>query len=274
LQGSKDWSKTTKKAGVTYEMTANTVLWADIGEGFLAPSVDNMLGTNAATPATPLLAHTQRYVPTNMDLLPETSLTKQIGIRGQTDFGLRFDTDYYQTRFKNLIVSRSCATAEYCYTINENAGSAHASGVETVLGYEVSKYLDLTLSYTYSLYAYDSYYVSPTVDYSGRNRPSNPKHHANLRVGVKPAEGVKVELEMDYISTYYASSNNKYSYSRPDLFTLRTSYGEKQWSAWFHVLNLLDTKYAERQAASDTGDNTYSAGYTGRIMRAGVSYKF
>jgi iron complex outermembrane recepter protein len=275
--GSKEWSKTTRKAGVTYELNASTILWADIGEGFLAPSVSTMLGSNSATPVSWAVAQTSKYVPTNMNLLPETSVTKQIGIRGQTDFGLSFDTDYYQTKFKDLIVSQACVSPEPCYTKNENAASAHASGVESVLGYETSKYVNLALSHTYSKYAYDNYVSStPTTktDYSGLNRYYTPKHHVNLRIAVKPVEKLKVELEGDYISSYYTSQNNKYSYSRPDLYHLRTSYGDKQWSAWFHVLNLRNTKYAERQSTTDAGVNTYSSGYTGRIMRAGVSYEF
>ncbi|MFZ2163820.1 MAG: TonB-dependent receptor [Sideroxyarcus sp.] len=276
-KGSKDWSRTTKKAGVTYELTANTVLWADIGEGFLAPSVDQLLGSNSATPANWAVAQPLKYIPTNMNLLPETSLTKQIGIRGQTNFGLSFDTDYYQTKFKNLIVSQACVSPEPCYTKYENAASAHASGVETVLSYEATQYVNLGLSHTYSRYAYDNYISSTpttTTDYSGLNHYYNPKHHVNLRIAVKPVEKLKVELEGDYISSYYTNQNNKYSYSRPDLYNLRANYGDKQWSAWFHVLNLRNTKYVERQSTSDVGVNTYSSGYTGRLLRAGVSYKF
>ncbi|MBU0620861.1 MAG: TonB-dependent receptor [Gammaproteobacteria bacterium] len=270
--GSKTWNRTTKKAGVTYELNASTILWADIGEGFLAPSISTLLGSNTPPPATKPTGR-NTYVPTNMDLLPETSLTKQIGIRGQTDFGLSFDTDYYQTRFKNLIVSQTCSATEVCTTRNENAASAHASGVETTMGYKVNHALSLAMAHTYSLYAYDNY-VTSAVDYSGLSRNYTPKHHVNLRVAVKPVEKLKVELEGDYTSSYYSSSNNQYTYARPDLYNLRASYGGKEWEAWFHVLNLLNTKYADRQSTTDAGVSTYSSGYTARIMRAGVAYNF
>ncbi|MDD5057565.1 MAG: TonB-dependent receptor [Sideroxydans sp.] len=277
MQGSKDWSRTTKKAGVTYDLNANTMLWADIGQGFLAPSVSTMMGSNLPVPINHTVAVAQRYVPTNMNLLPETSLTKQIGIRGQTNFGLSFDTDYYQTKFRDLIVSQTCAATEPCNTKNENAASARASGVETTLGYRVNPKFSLALAHTYSLYAYDNYVSSSGVDYSGMSRTATPKHHVNLRATVKPAEKLRVELEMDRQTSYYASANNQHTYARPNLFNARANYDiSKSWSAWLHVLNLTNAKYSERVAAGDSGGTTYTyaVGYTARVLRVGTAYKF
>jgi iron complex outermembrane receptor protein len=209
-----------------------------------------------------------------MNLLPETSLTKQIGVRGQTDYGLRFDTDYYQTQFKNLIVSQACVSPDPCYTRNENAAGAHASGIESVLGYELNKYFDLGLSHTYARYQYDDY-VTASANYTGKQRYWTPRNHYNFRVAAKPAPDWKAELEMDHIDSYYTNQSNTDTYKRPDIYNLRINYSGKKWGFWGHALNLFNTKYMERLGATDAGvRNSISSGYSPLTLRAGVSYKF
>jgi iron complex outermembrane recepter protein len=276
--GRKEYTKLVKKGGATYELTKDHLLWANIAEGFMGPGVSTLLGSNSPTPATHAAAVNSKYVPTNMNLLPEESITREIGVRGRFDFGLGYDTGYYETDFKDLIVSQECGVAELCYTRNTNAAKAHASGLETALDYDLNKSFALGLTHTYARYAYDDYVSgagSSKIDYSGKARYYTPRNHFNFRVTYKPAPKWKVELEMDRIDSYYTNGSNSDSYQRPDLYHLRASYNGKQWGFWLSALNLLDTKYAERVGATDAGvRNTYSSGYMPLTVRAGISYKF
>ena len=271
--GEKKYEKLVKKFGALYELDKRNFLWANVAEGFLAPSISYLVGSGGSVPPSAFLAHKTRYIPTNMDLKPEESLTKEIGIRGLFA-GLRYDTSYYETKFRNLLVQTYCAATELCYAVYENAASAHASGVETSLEYPLTSYLDLGLSHTYARYQYDDY-VSGSKDYSGKERYYTPRNHFNLRATVKPAPGWKVELEMDHIDSYYTNQMLTDSYQRPDLYNLRTSYAGKAWSFWFHVLNLFDKKIPERVTSDETTlARTYDPGYTPRTLRVGVSYQF
>ncbi|MFZ4857640.1 MAG: TonB-dependent receptor [Desulfuromonadaceae bacterium] len=272
--GSKKYDRFVTKVGATYDLDKNNLVWLNVAQGFLAPSVSTLLGSNSAPPATPADARRTRYVPTNMDLSPESSLTAEIGARGILRNSFSYDVDYYHTDFKDLIVSQLCETTEICYTKNLNAGSATAYGVESTLGYTVNRYLETGLSYTYSHYKYDKW-ITATTNYSNKHRSSNPDHHYNVRVAVKPVTGLKAELEMDYITNYYTNSTNTDSYQRPALFNLRVNYNYKNWGFWGTALNLFDVKYAERISATDAGvRSSYSAGYGPLTLRAGVSYKF
>lgn len=272
--GEKQYNRAVNKFGAVYELNNSNLLWVNIAEGFLAPSVSTLVGSGTATPISHTLAVKSRYVPTNMDLKPEDSLTKEIGIRGKLSSGLKYDTDYYQTDFKNLIVSTLCGPTELCYTRYENAASAHASGFETTLEYPVNSSWDLGLSHTYSRYQYDDY-VSGSSDYSGKERYYTPRNHFNVRAVYKPVPGWRIELEMDHIDSYYTNQAMTDSYRRPDLYNLRASYHAKSWTAWLHVLNLFDTKYATRVGSTDAGvRNSYDAGYLPLTMRVGVSYQF
>jgi iron complex outermembrane recepter protein len=273
--GSIKYEKTVNKFGAVHEFSPQTLLWLNIAEGFMGPGVSTVLGSGTPTPATPTIAWNSRYVPANMDLKPEESMTREIGVRGELDFGLKYDTGYYETDFKNLIVSQACIQGvDYCRTQNVNAARAHASGIETSLAYNVNQYLDIGLSHTYARYEYDDY-VSASSDYSDKQRYYTPRNHYNLRLALKPAQGWEIELEMDRIDSYYTNQANTDSYDRPDIYNLRASYRTKVWSAWLQALNLLDEKYAERVGSTNAGvRNSFTAGYAPLQFRAGISYNF
>jgi outer membrane receptor protein involved in Fe transport len=111
-----------------------------------------------------------------------------------------------------------------------------------------------------------------------------PKQRLNLRLGFKPAPGWLVELEADHMSSYFYDKENSGTYRRPDLYSLRASYRNKEWSFWLHAINLTDEKYVTRVGESTiagvSGVLAASAGqgnsgtYTPLTLRAGVSYKF
>jgi outer membrane receptor protein involved in Fe transport len=271
--GEKKYGKLVKKFGALYELDKRNFLWLNVAEGFMGPGVGTLIGSGGTAPATPAAARAARYVPTNMDLKPEESLTREIGVRGQIG-SLKYDTGYYETDFTNLIVQTTCATTERCYQRNENAASAHANGVETLLEYPINTYLDVGLTHTYARYAYDNY-VSGGKDYSGKERYYTPRNHYNLRATLKPAPGWRVELEMDHIDSYYTNQMLNDSYQRPDVYNLRASYTGKTWGFWLHALNLLDTKVPERVTSNEvTRARTYTEGYFPLTIRAGVSYNF
>lgn len=272
--GSKRYEKTVNKLGAIYEFSPQALLWVNLAEGFMGPGVATLVGSGTPTPATPMAAWNSRYVPTNMDLKPEETFTREIGLRGRVG-GFTYDTGYYETEFSNLIVSQGCIRGvDYCRTRNVNAAKAQAHGFETALSYELNRYLELGLSHTYAHYRYDDY-VSASADYSGTSRYYTPRNHYNLRVVVKPAAGWRVELEGDHIDGYYTNQANSDVYHRPDIFNLRASYHAGAWTAWLHVLNLLDTKYAERVGSTDAGVRTdYGTGYSPMVARVGLSYQF
>ncbi|HUX62578.1 TonB-dependent receptor [Sulfuricella sp.] len=249
--GEKTYRKLVKKVGATYDLDRNHLLWASVAEGFLAPSVSTLLGSGGATP--------------NMNLLPEESLTHEIGFRGfLPDQRLRYDVAVYHTTIENMIVKSG--------TTNLNAGKVSFKGVETGLSLATAKWLDLGLSHTYAVNTYEDY-VNSGVNYSGLSYQASPRHHLNLRLTARPAAKWKVELEGDYTSRYYIDDKNSDTYQRPSLYNLRASYADGPWSFWMHALNLLDTKYAERVLVLNN-TRVIDAGYHPLTLRAGVSYKF
>jgi outer membrane receptor protein involved in Fe transport len=169
-------------------------------------------------------------------------------------------------------------------TVNEAAGGLATKGLESMLSWAATSWLDLGATYT-NARAWYTDYKTTTYNYTGKSYQAMPRHKLNLRIGVKPAPGWLVELEGDHISDYYVDNTNDLgSYARPDLFNLRASYRSKDWSFWLHALNLTNQQYATRvQLSTIAGvQNTLAAqagqgnagSYTPLNLRAGVSYSF
>jgi hypothetical protein len=97
-----------------------------------------------------------------------------------------------------------------------------------------------------------------------------------------PISGLSAELEWNSISSYYTNHDNDADpdgkATRPDLFNLRLSYEKGPWTLWSTVLNLADSKYAERVTYSSPsrysdGGREYGVGEP-ITFYAGLSYTF
>jgi len=265
------------KSGATYELANNHLVWGSLAESFNAPAISTLSDSVS-----------QGVTTIGAVLKPEESLTKGVGLRGRFEnIGLHYDVALYHTYNKGFIVARDCTAEEAAAfgsacNINENAGALTAKGLESMFTWAATRWLDLAATYT-NAQAYYNSYKTKTVDYSGNAYQAMPRHRLNLRVAVKPAPGWLVELEGDHISSYFVDTANSGTYSRPDLYNLRASYRNKDWSFWLHALNLTDQKYATRVGSSRIAGVSVlavSAGqgnsgtYTPLALRAGVSYKF
>jgi outer membrane receptor protein involved in Fe transport len=263
---STDFSNVSPKAGLTFNIGSEQSLWLSYGQGFVVPSRTYLfvgLGDYAANP----------------DLDPEKANNYEIGLRGQL-MGSRliYDITAYRTDITDMLVPDN-EIDRYV-----NAGEVRIQGVESAIGYAVSDRWRFDIAYTYADNTYIDFVSTvgygrnaTTVDYSGNTLSASPEHHLNARVTWMPIRGLSAELEWNSISSYYTSAGNndpKGKENRPDLFSLRLSYGTGPWKFWAHVLNLLDEKYAERVSYS-ASDNERS--YTsGEPLNAyvGLSYTF
>jgi hypothetical protein len=189
--------------------------------------------------------------------------------------------DYATSRVCTLGEAAALNNSATC-NINVNSGQMTSKGLESMFSWAANNWLDVGATYVNArAYWGDSKVGS---NFANQSYQALPRHHVNLRLAAKPALGWQVELEGDYIARYFISSDNSLgTYSRPDLYTLRTSYRSKQWSYWLHVINLTNQQYATRvsytsvaglnQLAASAGQGN-SGSYLPRTLRAGVSFNF
>ncbi len=271
------------RLGATYELDKSHIVWANYGETFNPQSTSSLINSLAGNAANNVIG---------VALAPERGETKEIGFRGRFHpLGLRYDMTFFDARSNGFNTTRTCTAAEsaalnggLACTINETAGQLATTGLESMLSWAATSWLDLGATYTNARIWFTDYKTT-TFDYSGKTYQAAPRHKLNLRVGFKPAPGWLIELEGDHISRYFVdNTNNNGTYQRPDLFSLRASYRQKDWSFWLHAINLTSQKYATRVQLSTVGgvQNVLAAqagqgnagSYTPLTLRAGLSYQF
>ncbi|MDD1620227.1 MAG: TonB-dependent receptor [Methylococcaceae bacterium] len=285
--GSNTYKRLIKKGGLSWEYTPDHVLWFGMADGWLVPNTSATVTSNYP----------------NYDIHPETSITKQIGLRGFfRDYGLSYDIDAYESNISDYIGSVYCSqnpsmcpgwaalrdtitrngvtsvnTAKTTATYSTNAGAVTARGFETSLSYRPHELVKFDAAHTLTWNTWDVYY-SGNTRLQNVTLSSSPKHHVNGRVTVYPLPGWSVEFEADYISKYYTNVQNTDAYQRPMLFNLRTAYKWQNWTLSLQAINLFDTKYSSRVSATDKNVRSYT-GLAGTgdgpfTFRAGLSYQF
>lgn len=271
------------RLGATYELAKQHVLWANWGETFNPQSTGSLLNTQAVGTVNNVIGQT---------LSPERGLTREIGVRGQFAApAVRYDLTLFDAQSDGFLTTRNCSAAEAtafnagaACTINDAAGQLAARGLESMANWSATSWLDIGATYTYQKVWFTDYKTT-TFDYSDKSYQAAPRHKLNLRLGFKPAAGWLVELEGDHISKYFVdNTNNNGTYKRPDLYNLRASYRQKNWSVWLHAINLTNEKYATRVQLSTIGGvrdvlssqagQGNAGSYTPLTLRAGISCQF
>ncbi|MCX7069371.1 MAG: TonB-dependent receptor [Methylococcales bacterium] len=280
--------KLIKKGGLDYEYVKDHTLWFGVADGWLVPGASSNV--------------TAQYP--NENINPETSITKQLGLRGFfREQGLTYDITAFETNIDNYIASVLCSdnpsmcgaawsklpntittgrvttvnTAKTTASYTGNPGKVTVRGFETSLAYQPHEMVKFSVAHTLNWNFWNNYNLG-AVKLNGVTMVSAPKHHVNGRVTVYPLSGLSVELEADYMSRYYTNIQNTNTYSRPMLFNLRSSYQWKNWTLSLQAINLLNTKYSSRVNANAANVQTYSglAGISDGPFqfRAAVEYNF
>jgi outer membrane receptor protein involved in Fe transport len=260
---STDFSHLSPKAGITFNLGEDHSLWLSYGQGFVVPSRTFLF-----------VGH--RGYERNPDLDPEKADTYEIGLRGNL-IGSRLDYDItgYRTDIKDMLV------ADDVREVYINAGEVRVQGVESTIGCIVGDSWRFDVAHTYAVNEYIDF-VSGDDDFSGNTLSASPEHHIDARATWMPISGLSAELEWNSISSYYTNHDNDADpdgkATRPDLFNLRLSYEKGPWTLWSTVLNLADSKYAERVTYSSPsrysdGGREYGVGEP-ITFYAGLSYTF
>lgn len=259
LGGTRDFSKTTAKTGVTVDVSQQVNVYAGYSQGFVAPTSSQLFSGRGA----------------NLSLDAEKAGNYEVGMR--TAFlnnRVKADVALYSMTIKDKIISQTIdpVTQASQYL---NVGKTSHKGIETMVSVLPMDLLRLTVAYTYSENKYEDYKdlnAATAYNYSGNWMPRSPKQHLNTRLAVLPAKGLEIEVEMDAVGKQFADDTNQNTYERPLLYNLRTTYDLRAWQFWLHVLNLSDRKYASYVSAS-RGNLSYFPGDP-RTVYAGVGYKW
>jgi iron complex outermembrane receptor protein len=243
------------RIGATRKLGGNRHLFANISTGFRLPSVQETF-TGRYSSAGSIAA--------NPDLVPETALNIELGMRGNLRGGdrpIEFEVALFNIRRMDYILSTAGLYSGGAGSSFENIGDAVNNGVELGVKGKHSEKLSWNLAYTWldaRFTRYDNFNLlisdgaggwnTTSYDLAGNVIPRVPQHHLNINMAYKFSDRLVFNGEVDGTSMYYADELNTLPVAGRSVVNVMLSYkrerSEQNYTTWFlRIDNLLDTDY-------------------------------
>lgn len=234
-----------------YSLSESSQLYLGISRGFRAPQTSELYR----------LQNTQSV----SDIASEKLDSIELGARGGDDVSA-FDVSVYAMRKHNYIFQN---------TNRENVDNGKTShhGIELSVSHRLSKAVRGNLTWSHAVHKYDNTPALAGSDIDGNDIDTAPRNTGWASLVWIPVQDTTAELEWVHMGRYFEDPQNLHSYPGHDIFNLRvrTELG-RNVTGFFRVINIGDTKYAER-ADYAFGNDRYFVGEP-RSVYVGVSMGF
>lgn len=258
---SPSFSRLSPKLGIAYDITKEISGFASYSQGFRVPSSGDLFRGSQGTAATAI------------NLQPIKAESYEIGFRGGFAEQVTFDIAAYYMTKKDDIVNFSPSTG-----VNQrvNAGKTEHKGVEAGLAIKPVSEVELSTTFSYAVHTFDSFKVSASTDFSGKEMPQAPRVIVSTRLDFKPSmlNGGLIEFEWVKLGEYWLDNANTEKYDGHDLFNFRASYRiSKEWELYAKAVNVTDNLYAEYASKSGSSPAQFSPGQP-RTFYGGLVYRW
>ena len=272
IGGSKTYTKTTPKLGLTYDLGKGKGLYANFSKGF-APSGLTAIFRKRPTPA----SNGDLFY---YNLVPATFNNAEIG--GWASIlknKIYVDASLYQMTGTNelLNIRQPDNSTDY-----QAAGKTIHKGIELGLTFKPGKQLMFRAGGTYSIHRYVEFILSQKdsdalKDVNGKDMPSAPRWLWNSELSYYPTwlKGFRTSVEWQHVSKWYQNQINTISYDGYDLVNFRAGYQWKGIEVYTNIMNLTDALYATNATRGNaaTDRSTFTAAAP-RTFVMGIQYNF
>ena len=119
-------------------------------------------------------------------------------------------------------------------------------GIEADARWQLSESLNVKVSASYGKHTYLNNPVNG-LPLQGKQIDTAPRWLGNLQLNWQSSPSTSLQLELQHMDNYFLEPENTYSYSGHSLVNLRGQWHfSPLWTISARILNLLDTRYAER----------------------------
>ena len=270
--GSKTYTKTTPKLGLTYNLGNGKGLYANFSKGF-APSGLTAIFRKRPTPA----ANGDLFY---YNLVPATFNNAEIG--GWASLlknKIYIDASLYQMNGTNelLNIRQPDNSTDY-----QAAGKTLHKGIELGLTFKPSKQIMFRTGGAYSIHRFVEFVLSQRAsdalkDVNGKDMPSAPRWMWNSELSYYPTwlKGFRTSVEWQHVSKWYQNQINTVSYDGYDLFNFRAGYQWKGIEVFTNIMNLTDALYATNATRGNAAtDRTTFTPAAPRTFVLGLQYNF
>ena len=223
------------KFGLTYQLTAHSILYSSISHGFSPPSLEETLLPDGLI---------------NTNIKPESGWNYEIGSRGTIlNNILHYDVAIYKMVVKDLLVARRTSDDQY---IGVNAGKTTYNGVELGLKYSLLNKENLKIygsnALSYNDFKFDTF-INDTEDHSGNDLTGVPKFTLNSSLNFDAKFGLYGLINYNYIGEIPLRDDNTIYSESYQLVNSKIGYKSKnskklQFDVFIGLNNIFDEKYA------------------------------
>ncbi len=243
------------KLGATYAFSDTLNGFAAYSNSFRTPSEGQVFRGSRESTAVKAQAAAESL----LNLKPVIVDNLELGLRGKYGV-LRYEASVYHMIKKDDIVSYTDPVTTQRTVVN--AGKTLHRGIELGLGLPLAQDWQVDASLSYAKHTYETWTVSGTADYSGKEMETAPRVIANTRLSYSPGymNGGRFQLEWFRLGSYWLDAANTGKYGGHNLVNLRANYPfGKGMEVFGSISNLFDKDYAE--TADGTGTvPTYTSG--------------
>ncbi len=219
------------KIGMTYEAAPELNLFVSYRNGFRAPSQSQLFRQGSAV--------------NTVGLAPVKVNSYEAGVRGRIAGRVDYDVSVYDMIKTDDILSYTFPDG---HTEAMNAGRTTHRGIETSLGIQFVDDLRLDVAYSYARHRFADWQTNASVDLSGNEIPSAPRHIANVALTATPRgwAGSRFSAELQRLGSYWEDQADTHQYPGHTLVNLRaTAPLTHGFALSARLMNLTDRRYSE-----------------------------
>jgi outer membrane receptor protein involved in Fe transport len=225
------------RAAVLYHVNPRVSVWGDIGQGFRAPTL-NELYRQFRVGTTLTLA--------NNTLGPERLVGGNIGTTILPTSNTTLRVTWFDNRIKdpvsNVTISRSGASVTQQ---RQNLGRTHVWGVQTDFEYRLGSFWRVTAGYLFDQAKVSDNPADPTLE--GLFLPQVPEHRGSLRVAYANPRYATIAVGTQFVGAQYDDDRNSPDrqlggYALVDVTATHTIH--RTLELFFGVQNLFNREYA------------------------------
>ena len=288
--GTKVFSRTNPRAGLTYLATPDTSFYFNYAQGFRAPTFNELFALG-------------QLFGSNANLKPVRSQNYEVGVKTKVSTWGEAAVTLFQTNVRNEIL-QVCGDPFACgattFASNQNIEKSRRRGIETTFKARYNRYFDSVINYTFTEatiqsdltlnpFFFDAFGGTPYVEQvkKGSSFPLVPKNRLSVTGNYHPAEGWTVSLIGLYVSTQFMLNDEQNTQPRvPGYFLLnsRISYEQPvpggKLGGFLMLNNILDQKYstsgiiAPNNLTGNGNVDRFVMPSPGLAIYGGLSYRF
>lgn len=265
--GTLEFNEFSPMIGLTYALAENVRLYGKYGTAFETPTFTEIAGPGGD------LGDAGISLAGFSDVKAQKARSLEVGLRGHIASRLDFDLVVYQMQVDDEVVNTATLGSRGVF---ENADTDRV-GFEALGIYAITEQLQLTGTYTYSDFTFDSFPTNMAAE--GNDLPLIPQHQFYTELKYETGTGLFAILDYQWIDEIYTNNANAATSDAYGVANLRIGHAfnsnNLRIEPFLGVKNLTDESYNDNARPNAFGGRFYEPAPERNVYAgANIRYEF